>query len=89
MAELAAQLKRVMTQHALGAGASIVSAGCGDFLVADVVAQAIGAGAARHCMSYAADVAHVAPTAPKDMTRWAQVCAPCVAVATLRDEELL
>ena len=85
--ELASQLQRVMARHALSADARVVSAGCGDFLVADIVARAIAPAAAQHCISYGAEVARLAASAPTDLAVWAQVCAPCVAVATLLDEE--
>ena len=93
VAELAGQLRRVLTRHRLSASAIIVSAGCGDFLAADIVAQATktpGPEAAARCRAYGTDVARVARVAQgaaHDLSRWAQVCAPCVAVATLLAEE--
>ena len=90
VAELAGQLRRVMALHRLGAGAAIVSAGCGDFLVTEIVAQVIqahGREAVAPCQAYGTDVARVARGAPQQVSRWAQVCAPCVAVATLLGEE--
>ena len=89
VAELAGQLQRVIARHALPPGALTVSAGCGDFLVADVVARAIGPAAAAHCRPYGAAVARLAPASSKTLARWAQVCAPCIAVATLLDQELI
>ncbi|NKI97876.1 hydantoinase/oxoprolinase family protein [Rhizobacter sp. SG703] len=86
VAELGTQLQRVMAMHALSADAVVVSAGCGDFLVADVLAQAHGAACA--CRSYGADLARLGAGAAPDATRWAQVCAPSVAVAMLLDMEL-
>jgi (4-(4-[2-(gamma-L-glutamylamino)ethyl]phenoxymethyl)furan-2-yl)methanamine synthase len=89
VAELAGQLQRVMEAHGLDAGATFVSAGCGDFLVADVVAQAVGPAAAERCIAYGTQVARVAHGAPPALARWAQVCAPSVAVAALFGEERL
>jgi probable H4MPT-linked C1 transfer pathway protein len=101
VAELSSQLRRVMTAHRLSAEAIVVSAGCGDFLVADMVANALApdvemgalrvAGARQPvCRAYGVDVASVAADAlggPATVSAWTQVCAPCVAVATLLDEE--
>ena len=41
VSELAGQLRRVIETHRLGAAAVIVSAGCGDFLVRDVLENAV------------------------------------------------
>lgn len=85
---LGGELRRVMEAHGLADDAVIVSAGCGDFLVPDVVANA-AAGAApawpphRH-VAYGRDIAR-ASTSSAEVRDWAQVCAPCVAVATLFD----
>jgi probable H4MPT-linked C1 transfer pathway protein len=86
VAELGGQLRRVMAMHALSADAVVVSAGCGDFLVPDVLAHAHGAACA--CRSYGADLARVGPGAAPGVAGWAQVCAPSVAVAMLLDMEL-
>jgi (4-(4-[2-(gamma-L-glutamylamino)ethyl]phenoxymethyl)furan-2-yl)methanamine synthase len=86
--ELASQLLRVIEAHALGAEAVIVGAGCGDFLVGEVVARATQT--THRLVSYGRDVAHVAAHAGAGhaaVQAWAQVCAPCVAVATLFDRE--
>ena len=97
VAEIGGQLRRVMAAHGLGREAVVVSAGCGDFLVPDVLAHAttgIAAAASTglRLASYGRDVARVAAsTAPSTaasratVQAWAQVCAPCVAVATLFD----
>ena len=114
--ELGAQLRRVMTEHGLGAGAGarIVSAGCGDFLVGDVLAEAQSAltaqtaetaapaqsaapattpsapAAGLRLAAYGHDVARVSVQARPscaEVQAWAQVCAPCVAVAALFDME--
>ena len=87
VAELGGQLQRVMAMHALSAEAVVVSAGCGDFLVADVVARA---GARLTCRRYGSEVARIAAYAAPSVetaARWAQVCAPSVAVAALLDQE--
>jgi (4-(4-[2-(gamma-L-glutamylamino)ethyl]phenoxymethyl)furan-2-yl)methanamine synthase len=92
VAELGGQLHRVMALHALSPNAVVVSAGCGDFLVADVLAHARpGASAGAQTCSYGTDLARIAPDAAGGttaMAAWAQVCAPSVAVAMLLDMEL-
>jgi len=90
VAELGGQLRRVMALHALSADAVVVSAGCGDFLVDDVLAHALAHthGAAHASRSYGADLTRLAPDAAADAATWAQVCAPSVAVAMLLDMEL-
>ncbi|HEX3142125.1 MAG TPA: hydantoinase/oxoprolinase family protein [Rhizobacter sp.] len=87
VAELGGQLRRVIALHGLSKQAVVVSAGCGDFLVPDVLALA---GGARRCLGYGSEVARVSPGSPNPETvaMWAQVCAPSVAVATLLDMEL-
>ncbi len=82
LAELAGQLDRVLAAHTVPAGAPLVSAGCGDFLV-----RSLAAAAGRMCLPYGSQVARMAPDAPAGTAAWAQVCAPSVAVATLFDEE--
>jgi probable H4MPT-linked C1 transfer pathway protein len=92
VAELGGQLRRVMAAHGLGRDAVLVSAGCGDFLVADVLTHA-GAGMTEplpqwRLAAYGRDVARVAaqPNADRATVQaWAQVCAPCVAAASLFD----
>ncbi|HET7794811.1 MAG TPA: hydantoinase/oxoprolinase family protein [Rhizobacter sp.] len=86
VAELGGQLRRVMALHALSADAVVVSAGCGDFLVADVLAHA--GGATRALRAYGGDLVRLSPHARPDTLAWAQVCAPSVAVAMLLDREL-
>lgn len=81
LAEMAGQLQRVLALHGLGRDALLVRAGCGAFLVDELAARcALAPG-----MAYA-DVAGM-----KDMGEplrsWAQVCAPCIAVAALRAQE--
>lgn len=77
-----AQALRVVNQAALPPAAPVVAAGCGSFL-AEVVAQRL----ARPCLDFARDIAVLDPAADRDLTRWARVCAPSVAVAALFDEE--
>ena len=95
VAEIGSQLRRVMAAHGLGREAVVVSAGCGDFLVPDVLAHATAgtvdeASAGHRLASYGRDVARVAASTAADratVQAWAQVCAPCVAIATLFDRE--
>jgi probable H4MPT-linked C1 transfer pathway protein len=98
VAELGGQLRRVIDGHGLADTAIVVSAGCGDFLLPDLVAQA-GAGRpfdSVRTLAYGRDVARVAaPAATRAavdvdtaaVAAWAQVCAPSVAVAALLDRE--
>ncbi|MEK8029695.1 hydantoinase/oxoprolinase family protein [Ideonella sp. DXS29W] len=93
--ELGGQLHRVLQAHSLPSSAAYVSAGCGDFLAADVVAHAATlAGQGRlpmRGMAYGSGVAKVSADARSGaapVRAWAQVCAPCVAVAALLDAEL-
>lgn len=94
VAELAGQLRRVIAGHGLSSQAVAVSAGCGDFLVPDVLAHADGGGRTRPLLRYGTDLARVATepaqagTAAATVAAWAQVCAPSVAVAMLLDMEL-
>ena len=86
--ELAGQLRRVVAAHGLSANAVALSAGCGEFLVADIVAQS---GLPREQLRYGRAVARLGAAAllsEEDAARWAQVCAPAVAVAALLDSGL-
>ena len=109
VAVLGGELRRVIAAHGLGPQAVVVSAGCGDFLVRDVLAHAVaGAPAAaaataacvpspspvHRLVAYGTEVARVAARVSvhtgaghATVQGWAQVCAPCVAVATLFDME--
>ncbi len=87
--ELAGQIARVQAAHGLGAGCgdvgrvsavSVISAGCGDFLVPELLAR-LGLGSSQR---YATRVAGVADAG---LAAWAQVCAPCIAVAALCERE--
>jgi hypothetical protein len=85
--ELAGQLRRVIAAHRLSERAVALGAGCGDFLVTDLLARA---GTAQPRGRYGRDVARIAADALPGVeatTRWAQVCAPAVAVAALFDSE--
>ena len=85
--ELAGQLRRVIDAHGLDDGAVALGAGCGDFLVSDVLARAE---APQSRQRYGRDVARIAADAlpgAEAASRWAQVCAPAVAVAALFDRE--
>lgn len=88
VSELAGQARRVIEAHGLGPNAWIVSAGCGDFLVEDVIAQAT---ASRYrLVAYGSGVARVAAHASAgraSVQAGAQVCAPCVAVAALFERD--
>jgi probable H4MPT-linked C1 transfer pathway protein len=80
--EIGGQLQRVLQAHRVPPGAPLVSAGCGDFLVGELAAAC-----GRPVVAYGSAVARLDATAPREAARWAQVCAPSVAVATLFDEE--
>jgi probable H4MPT-linked C1 transfer pathway protein len=81
LAELRGQLDRVRALHGLAGTTTLVGAGCGDFLLADL------APAAARCIGYAGQVARIAAAAESGAQRWAQVCAPSVAVAALYERE--
>lgn len=77
LAELRANLERVIAEAELPPGAPLVSAGCGDFLVA-ALARELG----RPCRRFA-ELALDAATADAGLLRRAQVGAPSAAVALL------
>lgn len=81
VAELAGQLRRVAGLHGLDESAVAVGAGCGSFLVPDLLQQAQQT--PSRCVGYGTHVARATP----ELAAWAQVCAPCVAVAALYDKE--
>jgi (4-(4-[2-(gamma-L-glutamylamino)ethyl]phenoxymethyl)furan-2-yl)methanamine synthase len=83
IAEISGQLRRVLAARAPSATPVVVSAGCGSFLVPGVLAAAgLPADTAVHV--YGGEVAPIAALAQADaVRRWAQVCAPSVAVALL------
>jgi probable H4MPT-linked C1 transfer pathway protein len=82
LAEIRCQLERVLAAQPPGSGAQVVGAGCGDFLLPDLVAPLVLAGS----RSYATQVARLASDDP-ELAAWVQVCAPAVAVASLFDQE--
>jgi len=76
--ELRSQVARVAAAHALGPHALAVGAGCGAFLVPELVP------AGWRVLDYGRDVADVAAPAT---AAWARVGAPAVAVASLYERE--
>jgi probable H4MPT-linked C1 transfer pathway protein len=82
VAEIAGQLQRVCAAHELPADAWVVGAGCGAFLVPDVL-DAAGLAQNARALDYGADVIQQTADALPSAARWAQVCAPSVAVAAL------
>lgn len=82
VAVLADNLRRVVEAHGLGDDAVAVAAGCGAFLVPDVLAAA--GGGVHRVLAYGSGVARLADPA---LAGWANVCAPCIAVAALHDRE--
>ncbi len=84
VARIAADLRRVLAAHPLPPDAPVISAGCGDFLLPDLLAAA-GESPRRPCWRHADTVARLDDAAPPGTATWAQVCAPAVAVAALWD----
>ena len=80
--ELRTQVARVAAAHGLGTASVVVGAGCGAFLVPELVP------AGWRCLDYGRDVASIAAGAAPGTAAWARVAAPAVAVASLftRDE---
>jgi (4-(4-[2-(gamma-L-glutamylamino)ethyl]phenoxymethyl)furan-2-yl)methanamine synthase len=78
--EIGAQLARVLAQHELPDDTAVISAGCGEFLVPDILSIARVQGPR---LRYADAVAGVTDA----LAGWVQVCAPCVAVAALLEAE--
>lgn len=95
LAEVAASLRRALAADAgtgTGTGTeafTVVSAGCGDFLVPELIEQALPEPLRRRAglRRYGRDVARIAsalaPPRRAEVAAWAQVCAPSVAVASL------
>jgi probable H4MPT-linked C1 transfer pathway protein len=79
--ELRGQLDRVLAAQPHQASRLLVAAGCGAFLVGELLP--VGA----RCLDYGRDVARIAPRAAAGTAAWASVCAPSVAVAALFDRE--
>ncbi len=81
LAELRGQVERVVADHDLAQGATVVAAGCGAFLVPELVP-----GGWRFA-AYASEVARIASGAAEGVAGWIQVGAPAVAVAALYEQE--
>lgn len=81
LAELRGQVERVAALHDLAPDATVVAAGCGAFLVPELLAPGWS------LMAYGHDVARVWPQAAAEVAAWVQVGAPAVAVASLYAEE--
>jgi probable H4MPT-linked C1 transfer pathway protein len=79
--ELRSQVARVAAAHGLGPAAIVIGAGCGSFLVPELVPPG------WHCLDYGRDVASIAPGAAPNVAAWARVGAPAVAVASLYERE--
>jgi uncharacterized hydantoinase/oxoprolinase family protein len=79
--ELRSQVARVAAAQALGTAAVVVGAGCGAFLVPELVPTGW-----RH-LDYGRDVASIAVGAAPEVSAWARVGAPAVAVASLFERE--
>jgi (4-(4-[2-(gamma-L-glutamylamino)ethyl]phenoxymethyl)furan-2-yl)methanamine synthase len=81
LAELRGQVERVVADHDLAGGATVVAAGCGAFLVPELVPDG------WRFAAYASEVARLAPDAMAGVGGWVQVGAPAVAVAALYEQE--
>jgi (4-(4-[2-(gamma-L-glutamylamino)ethyl]phenoxymethyl)furan-2-yl)methanamine synthase len=79
--ELRGQLAAVIAEHRLGPTTSAVSAGCGAFLVPDLLPDG------WRCVRYSGEVARAAADADTAVAGWVQVGAPAVAVAALYAQE--
>ena len=86
---LAASLRQVLqADPVLADGGTVVSAGCGSFLVPDLLRRALGETTRTpQVLSYGQGIARRAAQAPAQVADWAQVAAPSVAVAALYDRE--
>lgn len=96
VSELAGQLQRVLAAHGLGAEALVVVAGCGAFLLPALMART----GLQHRRAYASLVLGDGDNSDNSDSSdssdnseviaragWAQVCAPCIAVAALLARE--
>lgn len=79
--ELRSQLARVAAAHALGSASVAVAAGCGAFLVPELVP------AGWRVLDYGRDIAAIHADAAPAVAAWARVGAPAVAVASLYELE--
>lgn len=86
---LAASLRQVLqAEPVLAQGGTVVSAGCGSFLVPELLQRALGdGGPLPPILAYGRDIARSAAQAGAGVAEWAQVAAPSVAVAALYDQE--
>jgi probable H4MPT-linked C1 transfer pathway protein len=80
--EIGRNLDHVLRACALPAGAPLVAAGCGSFLV-----EKLAAARGRPCRFFATEVVRAHPEAAPAALRLAQVCAPAVAVGLLLEQE--
>lgn len=78
LAELRGALQRVLAAHGLDPSTPLVAAGCGAFLVPELMPEWVSH--AAPCWDYGRDIA-AATSAP--IAQWATVAAPAVAVAVL------
>lgn len=81
LGELRAQLDRVLAARPRDAALRLVGAGCGAFLVRELLP------AGARALDFGRDVARIAADAPAGTAGWASVCAPSVAVAALLHED--
>lgn len=79
--ELRSQVARVVAAHGPMPNAIVVGAGCGSFLVPELVPGG------WRVLDYGRDVASVAAVASPAASAWARVGAPAVAVASLYERE--
>jgi hypothetical protein len=70
-----------VADHDLASGATVVAAGCGAFLVPELVPGG------WRLAAYASEVARIASGAAEGTAGWIQVGAPAVAVAALYEQE--
>jgi len=82
VAELGSQLRRVADDQGLPDDAVFVAAGCGAFLLPDVL-QAAGRSAVGRCFDFGGDTVPLAADAAASVADWARVGAPSVALALL------
>jgi probable H4MPT-linked C1 transfer pathway protein len=86
VAEIAGQLRRVWKARGLPDDAGVVAAGCGAFLLDDVLlAAGVPRGGPR--WDYGRDLVPRTVDASDGVPSWARVCAPSVAVALLHEME--
>ena len=78
---LRSQVARIAAAHALKPASLAIGAGCGAFLVPELVP------AGWQCLDYGRDVAATAAGAAPAVAAWARVGAPAVAVASLYERE--